>query len=287
MSQQSLAEAVGTTQSNVAKWERGAYKPSPQLFLKLSTVFEGEFEMPAFMEWGGVPKEYFLGATQPNMMPTVVAEAAIRDAQMSRAVDLAAAGLLKEGDIRMVPLLRDPAAAGTPHAIDETVIERLVPIPEDWLPSGGELFMLKVEGDSMSPVILDGALVIVDVSQNDPRKLANAIVVANDGGVALKWLCEDRGTYLLAPNYVSASHPVRVLKKGSSVIGRVVKWIGEPPLPKIFVRDDGGMEHERRYCNIGRDPDRRSPPQVIENKEDAVASKEDRIGEPPPPPKKR
>lgn len=83
----------------------------------------------------------------------------------------------------------------------------------------------------MEPMVLDGHVVIVDTDQNDPAHLVDEMVAARDDGITIKWLREDEGEYMLMPNHVSPRFPIRRLRPGGgvSIVGRVVKWIGEPP----------------------------------------------------------
>lgn len=88
----------------------------------------------------------------------------------------------------------------------------------------------------MSPILEPGYIVLVDTGDRDPRRLVNQMVAARaDDGVTIKWLRKEKETYILLPNHTSLRHPVRIISPGSdsvSIVGRVVKWIGEPPLPR-------------------------------------------------------
>ena len=138
-------------------------------------------------------------------------------------------------DTRSIPLLHDSAAAGTPRVIDEEEIEQLISMPRSWLPKGGTLYAIRISGDSMSPAVCDGFICIIDVQQRDPKKLVERMVAARDtDGVTIKWLRSDGDQYLLVPNNVSPRYPVRIMREEGdfSVVGRVVKWIGEPQQPR-------------------------------------------------------
>lgn len=235
LSQQEVADRLSTTQSNVAKWEGGAYKPSPEHWMDLARLAEGQPESIVFMERAGVPTSFFMAKGSKGMIPTAIAEDAVREAERRRISELTASGKLSdmEGQLRHIPLLRDAAAAGTPRAIDEKDIERLIPMPRDFVPRGGTLYAIKVRGDSMEPLLLDGHIVIVDVEKRDPKTLVNCMIAARDeDGVTIKWMREDEGEFLLIPNHVSVRHQVRRLRRRGgdiSIIGLVVKWIGAPP----------------------------------------------------------
>ena len=87
----------------------------------------------------------------------------------------------------------------------------------------------------MAPVVGDGYIVIVDVSRRDPKKLVERMVAAREGdGVTIKWLRRDGDTYLLVPQHVTPRHQVRIMRQEGdfSIVGEVIKWIGQPPLAR-------------------------------------------------------
>ncbi|MGH9169294.1 MAG: transcriptional repressor LexA [Acidimicrobiales bacterium] len=95
-----------------------------------------------------------------------------------------------------VPLL-GTVAAGTGVIAEETV-EELLPMPEDFT-GGGELFMLKVRGDSMIDAgILDGDYVVV---RRQPEAEPGEVVVAGIPGeeATVKTFRRRRGKVVLVP----------------------------------------------------------------------------------------
>lgn len=191
---------LGVSQSAVSNWEIGTDVPAPRILAALAEM---------------------------------TADIALRSELLDRAgfKEVKAAVPQQREDLRSIPLLSDPAAAGTNRVIDEREIEKHLLLPREWFHRGGELFALKIKGDSMAPIIDDGYIVIVDTGQRDPKKLLNRMVAARDGdGVTIKWLRRDVGVYLLLPQNISPRHQVRVLSSdaGHGIVGEVVKWIGEP-----------------------------------------------------------
>ena len=198
--QSQLAEVCGITQSQVSRWEKDLDRPSPAALATIAQlVDDSEREL-----W-------------------------VADAGMSN--------LLLDGDpeVRRVPILIDAAAAGTPRAVDENNIEMSLPLPRRWLPNGGKLYGIRVVGDSMSPTVNDGYLVIVNVGERSSQQLVGRMVAARDGdGITVKWLRRDDGLFFLVPQVVSERHPIRVVQEEGnfSIVGEVVKIIGDPPTPK-------------------------------------------------------
>ena len=196
LTQLDLAKLLGSSQGAITRWERGIDSPPMSaLVLLLEMVPEDQREI-----W-----QSFVGIE-------------------SNPVD--------KTSLRSIPVLRDAAAAGTPRAVDDREIDFHFSLPRRMLPAGGSLVAIPVSGDSMSPVLEDGYIAIIDISARDPKRLVGRMVAAREGdGLTLKWLGQENGMYLLLPQNHSARHPIRVMNQDGdwSIVGEVVKWIGEPP----------------------------------------------------------
>lgn len=218
VNQERFAELLGVSQSNVSKWEGGVYPPSPELFIKLAELLKGRAESLYFYEQAGVPKEYFEGG------------GAFENANYAEKF------IARQIDIIQVPLLHDRAAAGMGSKVNERDIDYLIPMLRSQLPPSGKIVALRVKGDSMSPILLEGYVIFVNVNQRDPRHLVGRMVVASeDDGVTVKWLRKSSRTFILVPQHVTPRHEVRVFEAESDlkILGEVVKWIGYPqPLTK-------------------------------------------------------
>lgn len=215
--QEDFAKRIGLDQTTISKWETGNAKPTPDAMVKLASVSEG-IDKIFFLEHAGLPAEFFDGH---KMIPDIE-EAA--EKVVSRAFE--GKGL----DPVWVPLFHDSVAAGEPRNIQEE-IEEWIPFSKKLIPHGSKLRALKVAGDSMSPIVNDGYVVIIDAAQQDPRKLVGKMVAAREGdGVTIKWLRRDKDTFLLVPQHVSLKIPVRIMRQEDnwSIVGVVIKWIGYP-----------------------------------------------------------
>ncbi|GGH46271.1 transcriptional repressor LexA [Microbacterium album] len=125
------------------------------------------------------------------------------------------AGVPSVGDAAMVPLV-GRIAAGVPITADQQV-EEIFPLPRQ-LVGRGELFMLKVSGDSMiDAAICDGDWVVVRV-QNTAEN-GDIVAAMLDGEATVKVFRQRDGhTWLLPRN--SAFEPI--LGDESVVLGKVV-----------------------------------------------------------------
>jgi repressor LexA len=200
-SQQRLADAVGVSQSNIAKWKSGKLKVPGPICAQFSKLAPEEMRA-WWLEQAGLAS----------------AEAETR-----------------ETGIRWVPLLKDAAACGTPRAINEKEVEEMVPFPRGWLPNGGSIFAVRVSGDSMSPLLEEGYVALIDVAAHHAEKLVDRMVLARDGDeVTVKWLRRQDDMLLLVPQNTSPRHPIRVWTRSDNraIVGEVVRWIGYPPPPR-------------------------------------------------------
>jgi len=204
MKQSEFAELFGVTQVAISNWEKGENPPSTAALARLATLTSDEDLRQMLLAETGIES---LAGT-PSGRPKVP--------------DM----------VRAIPMLRDPVAAGTPRATDEREVEQTLVLPKMWFPPGGELYAVKVAGESMAPIINDGYIVIINTSQRDPKRLIERMVAAREGdGVTIKWLRKDGDIYMLVPQHVSPRYQVRVMRPEGdfSIVGAVVRWIGEPP----------------------------------------------------------
>lgn len=135
----------------------------------------------------------------------------------------------RDSSVREVRVLRDSSALGTIRATYEEEIEFTWEIPQQLIPvKGGVLQAIRVPDDGMSPILERGFVAVIDITQRDPRKLVNSMVVTRDKeGVAIRWLRRDMGLDLLIPNDLQR-HTMQALETGRALAGAVVLWTGKP-----------------------------------------------------------
>jgi len=145
-----------------------------------------------------------------------------RDPTKPRAIEVRwdsnSGAVMERRPVRHVPLVGD-VAAGTDVLAEENV-EELFPVPADFT-GDGDLFMLRVRGDSMVEAgILDGDFVIAlqQSTAND-----GDIVVAGipDGEATVKTLRRDADGVILVPSN-SRLEPMRFGPDEVQIYGRVV-----------------------------------------------------------------
>jgi len=135
-------------------------------------------------------------------------------------------------DVIAIPLLKDAAAAGSPRMIDESEIDDLLFMRPSRAPHPGKTVAIRVVGSSMEPSLRDGFIVALDMQQQNPAELANAMVAARDpsGAVTVKYLRRVQDEFLLVSEHTSTDYNPILLSRepGWSIIGKVLWWIGEP-----------------------------------------------------------
>jgi len=203
LNQKSFAAIFRVTQGSISNWEKGVDRPSPKALAKLAAMTSNE-ELRDFFE----------------------AESGMKALTEMR--ELQEGGLENTIGVR---LLKDPVAAGTPRAMDEKELEDMLLLPRKWFPHPGEIYAVRVCGDSMSPTIENGYIVFIDTARRDPKLLVEKMVAAREGaGVTIKWLRRDGSTFMLVPQHTSTKYPVRIMRRDGdfSIVGEVVRWIGCP-----------------------------------------------------------
>jgi SOS-response transcriptional repressor LexA len=209
LTQKEFGDALGVTQGAVMQWEKGMTRPSPMAMVAIGRM-------------AGDDKNWWY-------------QQAGRTQEM---IENAFEGFFKQvaaADALSVPLIAGKAAAGPARALDEKEIEDRLCFPAVWFKPSQKVIALRVSGDSMSPIIEEGYVVLVDISQRDPTKLVNEMVLAREGdGVTIKWLRRVNKMYQLVPQHTSLRHQVKILmpEEDAGIVGKVLKWIGEPPPPK-------------------------------------------------------
>jgi SOS-response transcriptional repressor LexA len=144
---------------------------------------------------------------------------------------------LRPTDFVAVPVL--PVHAATPGEDAEKVpdLDQLRPeaiwaAPAEWCPNPASTISLRVKGNSMSPLILDGYLIAVDTSETAREKMLGQIVVA--------WNRDEKR--LLVSRLIRFDHTDALISEQREnqpvllgaefkwrIVGRVLWWTGRPP----------------------------------------------------------
>ncbi len=232
LSQEQLARRLDVTKKTIAEREQARQSPSPERALQLAKLASPGSLRQWFTRFAldriGADSGLVLDALLPARMKGRQVPLPAAGLQVIPSADWSERFRALEGldSYVPIPLLRDAAAAGAPREISETDVEGYALIQYAWCPNPDDFTCVRVHGDSMSPVLHDGALVAIDHSQSDPLALHQKMVAARlDDGVTIKWL--DRqpdGTLLLVPENKSHSPIPLPRTQSNPIIGLVAWW---------------------------------------------------------------
>lgn len=178
LSQERFGSRVGVSAMAVSRWERGVAEPTGETYIRLGNLADAPlcwfFWRRAGLRLSDVARvlpEANRSFAQSRIFDIEVVKAGSKKKHSLAQVDLVA-----------IPLL--PVHAGTPGAQGDTSdltdisAESVLAAPRDWCPNPVSTVCLRVKGNSMSPLILDGYIVAVDTSATENDHLVGQIVVA-------------------------------------------------------------------------------------------------------------
>jgi SOS-response transcriptional repressor LexA len=115
--------------------------------------------------------------------------------------------------------------------LDQAEVSEMIAAPALWCPNPGATSCLRVRGASMSPMIDDGDIVVVDCSQQDGKELNGKIIVAwnKKTGLTLSRFLMMKGVQLLE----SENRDYKPISMGRDrnwrIVGKVLWWIRKSP----------------------------------------------------------
>ncbi len=237
LSQAGLAERLKVSPMTVSRWVRGTHRPTAETFLKLAGL-AGSPDNLYFWEQAGLT-----GSNSPvpildgsSINISLAAKLTAFKLVAGRRVSSTALESLPDGVA--IPLLdkfahadSQPAAGERSPDLQHAKVEHIVTAPLAWCRNPQHLVGLKLCGDSMSPLIEPGSVIIIDTSSKDAAHLDRKIVVASnrDQGLKVAWFNHVGSADVLIsenpkypPSEISA-------KDHWSLLGEVIWWITMPP----------------------------------------------------------
>jgi SOS-response transcriptional repressor LexA len=242
-----LRQRLGLTQSDfgsrlhysamaVSRWETGKQEPTSRCLIQLGNM-AGQPECWQFWARAGLKSSDLSHMfPAPRAVPRLSSSV---DFEIFRAGNGIKRNRPKDAPkIQMVavPLLDVHAgtigqAGGQFTDFETATAVEMIGVPALWCPNPGQTNCLRVKGTSMSPLIDDGDVVVVDGSQTRPEELHRKIVVAwhRENGLSLARFIAANGVHLLESENRDYS-PVTVEKDRKwQIIGRVLWWIRKAP----------------------------------------------------------
>lgn len=227
ISQLELGKRVGASAMAVSRWERQEQQPSGNLLIKLGVLAQGDAELCwSFWNMAGLNSDDVV-----RVLP--IAEKRFRRAvPVLQIVKAGARHLPTNEDLVAIPFLSVIAAAGkgqgsSVNDLSWAKSRQIIAAPKLWCPNPTHTVCMRVQGNSMEPVLLDGYIIVVDQKQTDKKKLSGHMVVAHHDKYGLVvsryWQLKDSPT-LISDN---RSHEPVPLTSAWRIVGKVLWWIGE------------------------------------------------------------
>lgn len=221
-SQRQLAEACGLSNGTIARIENGTQKPTPDTLLTLATHLRGTDYLELLLRAGYITREEQMDIDSLRYQYT-------QNPRLKLAHDSYL--YTKESEAKYYKTIKAPIlghiAAGQPVFADEH-IEEWTEIPNLWNLKEGEVFLLRVKGDSMiGSRIYDGDLVVVRC-QPDVESGEIAVVNVNGHDATLKRVKKtENGQVILYPDNPKYD-PIFIENENARIVGKVIQVMFEP-----------------------------------------------------------
>ncbi len=207
--QQRLAAEAGIGRAAVAHYEKDRRRPSLEMLERIGRLFDVD------IDWllTGRPGRQFDASDLPQ--PVVKFSSRMEKDP----------GAINTEDYRAVPLLSDPVAAGAP-LISSDLVEEWAWIHGTQVGRRQGLVAIRIDGDSMTPLIRDGDIIAIDKDDVTPPGI---FAVRADEGVTVKRVKVIRGGLLLIPENRDYEQRFLELPRGRAlsdvILGRAVwQW---------------------------------------------------------------
>lgn len=233
LSQAKFAEKLGTSAMAVSRWERGEQEPTERSYIRLGNLATDPL---CWFFWGRAGLSTadimrVLPAAQQRLSQDRIAAFQIVNAGGGKTIPI------KLTDFVAIPVL--PVNAATPgeqveevHDLDQLKPQAVWAAPAAWCPNPARTISLRVRGNSMSPLILDGYLIAVDTSEVPRGKLLGQIVVAwskkTKQLIVSRLLRFDRLDALVSDQRGNRSI-LLAAEAEWRIVGRVIWWAGKAP----------------------------------------------------------
>src|SRR5665213_2528167 len=230
LTQSELGKRLKTSAMAVSRWERGDSEPPPDAYIRLGNIADDPLCW-FFWEHAGL-------STADVMRVLPAASRRLREGRIAtvQVVHAGTVDSVKPETFVAIPIL--PVRAATPGAdgdevpdLDQLKPEAIWAAPAEWCPNPASTISLRVVGNSMSPLILDGYIIAVDTSEVSRDELIGQIVVASnieDKRLLVSRLIRFDHTDALVSD--QREQPFILMSGGAKwrIVGRVLWWTGKP-----------------------------------------------------------
>lgn len=234
LNQSELAARLNYSAMALSRWESGTHEPTAEAYVQMGNLAEGK-DSTWFWTRAGLKS-----ADLSRMFPEgsgVLHKAEFPDFE----IVIAGSGGKRSATKTKAKLVAIPVLAvhaGTHGAkgdqvldLDRAEVAEMIAAPALWCPNPAATNCLRVRGSSMSPMIDDGDIVVVDCMQNEATGLNGKIIVAwhRKTGLTLSRFLTMKGVQLLE----SENRDYKPISMGRDrnwrIVGKVLWWIRKSP----------------------------------------------------------
>ena len=215
LNQAGLARLLNVSPMAVSRWERAVNEPEAAYYIHMGTL-SGDPDCWYFWQRAGLPASDI--------------KRALRKSKATRAAHTAS-DKLEEHAVPVLELTAGTSGAGDNNPnLDQSLAVAKVMAPSSWGDNGQSVRCLRIAGEGMAPLISDGSIVAVDLSQFDPAKLTNSIVLAwhKDFGLIVRRLRKFGASEVLASEADRTGANTLSFDRNWRILGRVIWWLSRP-----------------------------------------------------------
>jgi transcriptional regulator with XRE-family HTH domain len=217
LNQAGLARLLHVSPMAVSRWERAINEPEAGFYIQMGTL-AGEPDCWYFWQRAGLPSTDLMRSLRKSSGSTPSDKSPHEP---------------RESSLHPVPLL-NVTASTSERGDNEPNLDHLptvstIVLPKEWTQNHLALRSLHVSGGGMHPVLQDGSIAAIDLSQFDRGRLYGQIVLVwhKDHGLKIHRLQKDGENDVLVSE-ASGDTPLFVLDRNWRILGRVVWWLTRP-----------------------------------------------------------
>jgi SOS-response transcriptional repressor LexA len=227
MSQSELGRRLSSSAMAVSRWERAVQEPPANIYIQLGNM-TGDPECWYFWGRAGLQSDDLM-----RVLPSVRSRLR-KDRLPDFEVVHAGAKLDPKRKSRLVAIPVLPVVAATHGgkgdsavSLDQATPEAMFAAPSNWCPNPGSTTCLRVRGRSMTPLVHDGYIIVVDTAQNNRTELYGQLIVAahKEKGLVVSRLQRFDDTEVMVPENREYDS-IAISGSGWRVVAKVLWWIG-------------------------------------------------------------
>ena len=215
LNQAGLARLLNVSPMAVSRWERAVNEPEAAYYIHMGTL-AGDPDCWYFWQRAGLPASDLKRALRKSKPARPAHPAVAEPAEAAVPLLDVKAGTIAAGD-------------NTPNLEQSQPVARLS-APGSWSENKQSIRCVHVTGNGMSPLIRDGSIAAVDLSQFDSARLTDSVVLAwhKDFGLMIRRLKKFGAAEVLVAESDPSGAATVTLDRNWRILGRVIWWMSQP-----------------------------------------------------------